>query len=163
MGKRWPNSNGTLKERFDEKYCLDEVTGCWNWIAAKTHQGYGKIHVNGKTTGAHRVSYELYVGQIPDGMIICHKCDNTSCVNYSHFFLGTYSDNTQDAIKKGRWRKPDPHPSVAYYKHHACRCNECKALYAEYTKNERMVLMINSKNLRNLTNIPGAVLRAIIG
>lgn len=82
-------------------------SGCWLWAGGFDNRGrpfkpYGRIWVEGKTLNAHRVSWELINGQIPDGMIICHKCDTPLCVNPSHLFLGTAKENTQDMISKGR-------------------------------------------------------------
>lgn len=81
---------------------------CWPWIGYKNHKGYGRmmVRIGNKfaSRNAHRVSYELFVGQIPDGAIICHECDNPSCVNPEHLFLGTPLANTQDMLLKGRCR-----------------------------------------------------------
>lgn len=76
--------------------------GCWEWTASKTAKGYGQISVNRNTVLAHRYSYETFIGAIPTGMLVCHHCDNPSCVNPCHFFVGTKSDNYQDAKRKGR-------------------------------------------------------------
>ncbi len=74
---------------------------CWNFKGA-LRSGYGAIKYNGKICGAHRVSFEITNGKIPDGLLVCHKCDNKKCVNPEHLFLGTYKDNMQDCLKKGR-------------------------------------------------------------
>ncbi len=72
--------------------------GCWNWNKRLTSAGYGKFG----NTSAHRVSYALYVGQIPDGMCVLHRCDNKKCVNPDHLFIGTQQDNVKDMNLKGR-------------------------------------------------------------
>jgi len=74
---------------------------CWNFKGA-LRNGYGAIKYKGKICGTHRVSFEIANGKIPDGLLVCHKCDNKKCVNPNHLFLGTYKDNTQDCLKKGR-------------------------------------------------------------
>ena len=89
----------TLKERFEAK--LVKGDGCWVWTSQKDN-GYGRIWANGRPRWAHRVAYQLYVGEIPDGLCVCHHCDNPSCVNPAHMFLGTKADNTHDCMSKGR-------------------------------------------------------------
>lgn len=75
---------------------------CWLWIAHKIPSGYGQFNAMGKIMRAHRVSWILKNGPIPPEKVICHKCDNPSCVNPNHLFLGTLKDNSRDMIKKGR-------------------------------------------------------------
>ena len=78
---------------------LDE---CWEWQGAIATHGYGQIRIAGKTFAVHRIAYELIRGIIPEGLLVCHHCDNKICTNPYHLFLGTHKDNTQDALKKGR-------------------------------------------------------------
>lgn len=94
----------TPRERFEEKiyYSID---GCWYWLGAYNNKGYGLFWYNNKLVSAHRMSHEFHLGPIPDGLFILHKCDNPKCVNPDHFFLGTYQDNSDDKLSKGRQKK----------------------------------------------------------
>lgn len=79
--------------------------GCWEWQRA-LRNGYGVISVNGKNQSAHRISYVAFKGDIPEGLVICHTCDNKLCVNPDHLFAGTLQDNAIDAVRKGRMHIP---------------------------------------------------------
>ena len=81
---------------------VNKTDTCWLWTASSRTDGYGVIGIEGKTKSAHRVSWQLTYGDIPDGLYVCHHCDNKLCVNPNHLFLGTAKDNTQDMIQKGR-------------------------------------------------------------
>ncbi len=78
------------------------VTGCEEWQHARNSDGYGQIRIEGKSHGAHRVSYELQVGTIPIGLYVLHACDNPPCIRPEHLWLGTHQDNMRDAAQKGR-------------------------------------------------------------
>lgn len=78
---------------------------CWNWLGNKRN-GYGRFWVEDRLLSAHRVSWELAYGSIKEGIKVLHHCDNPSCVNPSHLFLGTQTDNMQDMTKKNRRKGP---------------------------------------------------------
>lgn len=81
---------------------VDKSKACWIWTGSKTSAGYGKIWDN-RTELAHRFSYKLAFGPIPKGLYVCHHCDNPSCVNPEHLFIGTNSDNLRDLVNKGKF------------------------------------------------------------
>jgi hypothetical protein len=94
-----------LEERFWPKVNKTAPNGCWEWTACTNELGYGWIAAGtrqGRHLKAHRVSYALAFGEVPEGMSVLHRCDNPLCVKPSHLFLGTQADNMADMIRKGR-------------------------------------------------------------
>lgn len=85
----------------------DEVRACWEWQGARKPKGYGNVRINNQYLLAHRVAFELGNGPIPDGLIVCHICDNPSCCNPSHLMLGTTKSNSADMVLKNRQKKPE--------------------------------------------------------
>ena len=94
----------TLSERFWSKVEQIPFHECWEWNACRSRFGHGFVGIPGKKTNglAHRLSWELSVGPIPEGLCVLHRCDNPGCVRPDHLFLGTQADNMKDKAAKGR-------------------------------------------------------------
>ena len=142
-----------VEERF-WKY-VNKTDTCWLWTGAIHNSGYGIINTggkNGKAKRAHRISWAIHYGPIPDGMCVCHHCDTPACVNPEHLFLGTRDDNNQDMKRKGR------------YNHTRCARGE-RHWYAKLT--DKQVLEIRYKyetdkpTLRSLADEYGVTPQAI--
>jgi hypothetical protein len=92
-----------IRFRLLGKLVLGDPKGCWFWGGACHPQGYGLIkRKDGAQLRAHRVAYELMYGPIPEGVFVCHRCDNPCCVRPSHLFLGSHADNMADMVTKSR-------------------------------------------------------------
>ena len=96
--------------KFDDEYFAERTvtvaeSGCMIWMLGTVKGGYGKVSKRGKSSVAHRESWIAKNGPIPEGMILCHKCDVPSCVNPDHLFLGTHKENSRDMVRKGRSAK----------------------------------------------------------
>ena len=94
------------KEFFIRNCVISSDTGCWNWTKRKVGIGYPHVHTRSGSARGHRVVWELWNGSIPDGMLVCHKCDNPGCCNPDHLFIGTHFDNMKDKENKGRGWHP---------------------------------------------------------
>jgi len=125
------------KERFEDKFI--KTDSCWIWQAClRGSTGYGAFKFGNKTYDSHRFSYFLYKGEISDGLLVCHTCDERKCVNPDHLFLGTPKDNHSDAVEKGRIVPiPQKHPSISAYQSRGCRCEDCRRIKSDYKKDYR--------------------------
>jgi len=138
----------SIDKRFGRYVNKDNQNGCWIWTGAKFNNGYGAIDGN----GSHRLSWELHNGPIPKDLCVCHKCDNPSCVNPEHLFLGTQKDNIQDMIKKGRRGdiKGEKHPHSKLTEE---KVRKIRDLYEikDYTMNELAdMYAVNQKTIWEL-------------
>lgn len=110
--------NSFLIERFEARVIRVPFSGCWIWDGPpkgpKLRDQYGFFRMNGPQYRSHRASWLLYMGAIPDGLHVLHRCDNPACVNPNHLFLGSNLDNVADRVRKGRTgfviRKGEAHP-----------------------------------------------------
>lgn len=114
------------KERFERH--LDTSGACWLWTGSKNPNGgdYGRFRFRGKGALAHRASYQIYCGEIPDGMQVLHSCDNPPCVNPGHLFVGSQDDNIADMVAKGRQR------GTKGIEHHGAKLSPEKAFFIRW-------------------------------
>ena len=104
-------NKSTIYQRLIRNIKINKTNGCWEWQGSKRN-GYGRMIIGSRTDGTrktvstHRLSYELHYGEIPQGMEICHKCNNPCCINPDHLFAGTRQDNIDDRERKGRNNPP---------------------------------------------------------
>lgn len=115
--------NQTIDERFWSK--VNKLPGddaCWEWVACCNDFGYGQFWADVRVAPAHRISWTMRNGPVPDGLHVLHKCDNPRCVNPNHLFLGTNIDNVHDRHTKGR----DGHGEVRGETHGMVKLTEAR-------------------------------------
>jgi len=97
-----------FRKRFWSK--VARTRGCWRWLASKDCNGYGRVGVGHEVTRAHRIAWMMQNRPVDSDVLICHRCDNPSCVRPSHLFSGTHKDNLSDAASKDRTAFGERHP-----------------------------------------------------
>ena len=103
MNRPSPTTEAEFWSRF-----VRTASGCLEWVGGHTSMGYGAVLWEGKNWRVHRLAWTLAFGPIPEGMLVCHRCDNPPCSEPTHLSLGTQADNVADAFAKGRRTTPDP-------------------------------------------------------
>jgi hypothetical protein len=91
-----------ISERLIKHIKINPKTNCWEWTGTSCHGRYGMVRAWGKKRLAHRVSYQIFRGEIPDDLEVLHGCDNGICINPDHLHLGTHSQNMKEAVERGR-------------------------------------------------------------
>lgn len=113
---RRPNPRGTPEERFWRHVKVGTPDECWYWTGYPDKDGYGALRITsyGSPIRAHRFSYEIHFGAIPEGLLVRHRCNNPPCVNPMHLVVGTVIDNARDAMDAGRVRVGESHPNAKF-------------------------------------------------
>lgn len=133
--KNRPEGTESLEEGRERKIVNDAITkfwsrikktdSCWPWIGGTNDRGYGVVCIGNDKVYAHRFSFVLNIGRIPEFICACHSCDNPPCCNPDHLFLGTHLDNMTDAETKGRFKHSEEHirkitVAIPRGDHHSC-------------------------------------------
>ncbi len=106
--------------RFYSYVAIGKENECWEWLGSKLKDNYGQFCFQCRSTPAHRFAFWFSTGIDPEGLCVCHSCDNPSCVNPAHLWLGTQQDNVRDRVKKGR--------SIHGERQHSAKLTEAEVL-----------------------------------
>ncbi len=144
-------TNKYIEFTEDKHYKIDKDTKCHNWIKGKSHN-YGQVQYQNIAYPAHRLSWIFKHGSISEDLLVCHKCDNPSCINPNHLFLGTQKDNMQDCIDKGRFNRPkgEQHGSSKLtWK----KVEEIRSLFSDKIHNQTKLSKMYNVNQKTISSI----------
>lgn len=152
---RKQRAKDVLKTRLLSKLRVN-ANGCWEYSGSRATFGYGQISVNNRCARAHRVSWELHNGPIPDDLEVLHRCDNPPCCNPSHLFLGTQADNARDMWAKKRGSAPPRSPKYGE-EHVGCKLTNEQVAFIRSPGASG----VNNSKLSNLLNVSPSLIWAI--
>ena len=160
-----------VRKRFEAKVVKNKETGCWDWAGSASSHGYGQIYCKGKNWRAHRFSYMIYKGEIPEDKVLMHECDNKLCVNPSHLKAGTQADNIADMVAKGRQAKGKRHGMYGVRSFGATSPNYDSTSYMFENKKKRWKIKCTQHYLRttfklgagNLSNVLAGKRKTVAG
>lgn len=136
----------SAEERFLQNISVNSSNGCWEWTAGREKTGYGFFTVRSRKFRAHRFSYEMHKGEIPEGLLVCHSCDNPSCVNPDHLWVGTQKDNMEDKVRKGRSSFGELNGAAKYSAHQVRFIRRTISIYGrKYGLNKKLGSRLNIK------------------
>ena len=141
----------------------EERTGCLLWTGPLSRRGYGSVGYRSKRWTPHRLSYFAHYGPIPEGMLVCHKCDVRNCIAIEHLFLGTPQDNTTDMLRKGRgrWRSRLTVKQVVAIKRRLLRGDRCRDIAPDFGLSVGGIMSIKHGKSWSHVRLPGEKARAI--
>lgn len=143
-----PRKTKPAIERVMNRIEMIPIAGCWIFMGALNESGYGIVGKGGRGYGndrAHRITYSHFIGEIPECLFVCHKCDQPACCNPNHLFLGTNQDNVTDCIAKGRKTPPPKNPHVVGIVHPGHKLDDEKVRKIREFRNEGYSTILLSK------------------